>query len=243
MSGPPFDPATARALDAFTVPVLSADFADRLVARALAAPVLPALPPVTAARRGWRRGWRRGGAITAGIAAFGLMSAAAAATGIFGEQVRQHVRSAPVLGIIIASVVPERHLVAKPKPAKPVLAKALPKVAPPPVVETAAPVIPQTRAERITARIERRIEKRRALGLPVRRDLIRQKLRQLPPEERAEVIGKLKAARQERREAIAAMSPDERNALRERLRTLRAERRARREARQFAPPVDAAPHP
>ncbi len=234
----PFEPAIARALDAFAVPPLSAGFADRLMERAMAPASLPALPALAVPRRRWRGGWRRGGIVAAGIAAFGLMSAAAAAAGVFGDQLRQTVRSAPVLGPIIATVAPERarpvpKLAAKPRADPPVLAAA-PRpaaidretVIPPPVISPR-----EVRAQRIADRIERRIAARRALGLPPPRRRIVEKLRALPPDIRAEVVGKLRQARAERRAAITAMSPDERAALRETIRNGREMRRARRAQR------------
>ena len=84
----PFDPVTTRALDAFTVPPLSDSFADRMMARIAASPALPELPPLAPPRRDARGGWRRSGIILASVAAFSLVSAAAAAMGIFGTNIR-----------------------------------------------------------------------------------------------------------------------------------------------------------
>ncbi len=247
-----FDPATRKALDAFTPPPLSAGFADRLMAGIEAAPA--PLPPVVP-RRPIRRGWRRGGIIAAGIAGFSLMSAAAAATGIFGEAARQTVRSAPVLGPIIAQVAPE-----KPKPARAAKAvvKASPKVTPPPVVVAtpvvAEPVVPELTDEqarqaeiaaRMAARMERRAARRAARGLPPhpRSGAIRQRLKELPPEEREAVIARFRerrAARNETREQTgvfpATQTPEGRALRRERFQQRRAARRAWREQQQRETP-------
>ena len=126
----PFDAITTRALDAFTVPPLSDGFAERMMARIEASPALPELPPLASPRRDARGGWRRSGIILASVAAFSLVSAAAAATGIFGTNIRATVRAAPVLGTIIASVAPER-----PKPI--VVHKVKPAHVIAPVVTTA----------------------------------------------------------------------------------------------------------
>ena len=96
------DGATARALDRLSVPPLSADFADRLVAKALAEDNVAALPPVMTPRRERRGVWTRGRRVIIGAAAFSLMSAAAAATGVFGDVAK----NVPVLGPLIASVAP-----------------------------------------------------------------------------------------------------------------------------------------
>jgi hypothetical protein len=187
------------------VPALPADFADRLVTRALATSTLPPLPSQTP-RRNARSGWRRSGVILAGVAGLGLMSAAAAATGVFGDAVRVSVRSAPVIRTIIASVTPERpKVVAKPKPVK--LAKP---VTPPPVEAATPPVMiapsvsPRRElrreiiAQRIAERIERRTERRAELGLPprpIRPLAVAPRLRELPPQERAVIIDRVRELR------------------------------------------------
>ncbi len=81
MSDPRQDTALRDALDRFTVPSLSQGFADRVVAAATH-PANP-LPAVVPARRDRRGGWIRGHRVMIGALAFGLMSAAAAATAIF----------------------------------------------------------------------------------------------------------------------------------------------------------------
>lgn len=271
MSGS-FDPVTKRALDAFTVPPLSDGFADRVMARTEAASALPELPPLASPRRDARGGWRRSGIILASVAAFSLVSAAAAATGIFGANVRASVRAAPVLGPIIASVAPERPkpiVVRKVKPARiiaPVI-KTAPIVAPP-VIAPAEAILPpddvrrEHIAQRIADRLERRADRRAALGLPPKplaRGQIARKLRQLPPEERAAVRQRIREIRAQNRaapggiptlrqierqhdraefrkqmgERIDPISEPERAERRQFRREMRERRRARQELRQL----------
>ncbi len=236
------DPATARALDAFTVPALPADFADRLVARATATPALPALLPLAAPRRAGRSLWRRGGLILSGVAAFGLISAAAAATGVFGDRVRQTIRSAPVVGTIIASVAPETgkaaHMV---KPAKAAATKQAVVAPAPPATEPVLAPMPvrdiqrEIIAERIANRIERRTERREALGLPprpIRPVAVAPRLRALPPEQRAAIVERVREIRASRAEtgtAPVGRLPEDRAARREQIREAWQERNAAQE--------------
>jgi hypothetical protein len=88
MSETPFSPETRRALDSFLPPSQPAGFAERALEKvrqreSAAAPSLPRLS------RRWRSAnpWRRAGWIVGGVASLSLMSAAAAATGVFGEPV------------------------------------------------------------------------------------------------------------------------------------------------------------
>lgn len=193
------DPALAAALDRLSVPPLPGDFADRVAARAAARGTMPSLPDF----RGRGRGrWSRGRSILVGVAAFSLVSAAAAATGVFGPISRE----TPVIGPILASVAPA--VVAKPKPVvkpKPRLVAPAPQLAeavvPPPPGEVAP--LPstdrvETRAALIAERLERRAERRAARGLPPK-----------------------PIARRQIRKALADMTPEERKAVRERVRELR----------------------
>lgn len=212
MSDPRFDPALSEMLDAFTVPPLSSGFADRVVASA-ANPPKPLPSPVPS--RGARRArWIRGHRVVIGVVAFGLMSAGAAATAIFGDAAR----TIPVIGPLIASVVP-----AKPQHKPKLAAVAKPKPdegATPPVVEEAAPApLPLTLPERIAVRhairrefvaeriadgLQRRAERREALGLPPRPPRPAQIipiLRRIPPADRAAVIERVREIRQEQRAA------------------------------------------
>lgn len=257
------DPTTARALDCFTVPPLSDGFADRVMAGVMASPslldsALPELPTLAATRRNPRGGWRRSGIILAGMAAFSLVSAAAAATGIFGDNIRSTVRATPVLGTIIASVAPERPKLAhKVKPARvvaPVIIAppivTIPEIAP---VEVMMPPPADLRneriAQRIATRLERRADRRAALGLPprpLRKGLIARKLRHLPPEERAKIRQRIREIRAERRaqftkqsneipavEALDSAGNPQRAERKQMLREMRERRRARRELRRL----------
>ena len=249
-----FDPATTRALDAFTVPPLSDGFAERMMARIAANPALPDLPPLAPPRRDARGGWRRSGIILASVAAFSLVSAAAAATGIFGSNIRASVRAAPVLGTIIASVAPERPkpIVAhKVKPVRVVapVASAAPIVTPPVIapVEAILPPPADLRSERIAQRIanrlERRADRRAAMGLPPRplpRGMMARKLRQLPPEERAEIRKRVREIRAERRGDLGGI-PSLKQIERQHDRA--AFRKQRRERMQEIPLPDAADNP
>jgi hypothetical protein len=249
----PFDPAMKRALDAFTVPPLPADFADRLAACALTTPLVPALPPAMPARRGMRGGWRRGGTITAGIAAFSLVSAAAAATGVFGENIRLTVRNAPVISTIIARVAPEHpkrviHPGLLEKRAVAPLAvppaDAMATAPPPPIASPILPAAPPRElhrelfAQRIADSIERREARRAANGRPARLiqpDMVAPRLRDMPPKQRAAIILRVQQIQAQREGGIpdpanrpARLAPEEREAMRDRLRTLQQERKALR---------------
>ncbi len=128
-------PAAARtALDRFDVPPLSAQFADRVVAAAMASGA--AVPPLGARvppRRDRRGLWRRAGQAAIGVAAFGMMSAAAVASGLLGAVGIE----VPVLTAMLA---PEPVKKAKPVPVKkPTVQQAARPATPPPVVETVPP--------------------------------------------------------------------------------------------------------
>jgi hypothetical protein len=120
----PIDPALARKLDAFTVPPLPGDFAERLAQKAAAMPPdassAAPLPPLrrSAPVRRWRIATTGLGAV-----ALGMMSISAAAMGYFGEPLREAVQKAPVVGPAIVTaierVAPERfaaRLAPAPKP-------------------------------------------------------------------------------------------------------------------------------
>lgn len=198
------DPALAAALDRFAPPPMRAGFADRVTEAALArAPSTPQ-PPL---RRSGRGRWTRTRMTLVGVATFGLVSAAAAASGVFGPITRE----TPVIGRIIASVAPS--VIAKPKPKPVQLAKAKPRPAegaksvaamPKPALPSAEPPltdVQEARAQRIADRLEQRAERRKERGLPPRpipRWKIKQALKDIPPEERRATI---KRARELRREA------------------------------------------
>lgn len=139
MSTPAFPSHIEAALDRFTVPPLPAGFTDRLLARLDAGDVphetaaLPTPPP--AARRNTASAWRRSGRVVMAVAALGIASATAAASGFFGKPLY-----VPVVSETLAKAklveLPRRD-VAKPKPEL-VTASAEP-VEPPPAMQSIDP--------------------------------------------------------------------------------------------------------
>ena len=125
-------------LDQFTVPPLPSAFADRVVAATAGRQARPAaLPLRRTSSNPVRRPWRRPGHVLAAAVALSLVSAAAAATGAFGNAARTAVADAPVIGPLIVETIPQ---IAK-KPAAPVRqAKARPEL-------ENAPAIAASRAE------------------------------------------------------------------------------------------------
>lgn len=123
MTEPVFPPHIAAALDRLTVPPVPNGFGERLAAR-LAAGDLSAesssiAPPLAPARRRFgSTGWRRSGRIVTVVAAFGIATATAAASGFFGE---------PVYVPVVSDALAKAKLVEMPKPQKP-------KIQPKPVV-------------------------------------------------------------------------------------------------------------
>jgi hypothetical protein len=219
MTDPRNDPAMIAALDRFTVPALPEGFADRIVATVIAERTpTPVLPP----RRGDPRGgWRRPSRILAGALAFSLVSAAAAATGYLGDRVQTVVRDAPVIGPMIAQVVPTRLKSAPKAKPHPVPAQAKATTvpdAPEITVPDVRPVMPlsvrrevrrEIIAERIATGLERRAERRAELGLPARPPRMREVapvLRRIPPADRRAVIERVREIRQER----AGIAPEAR---------------------------------
>lgn len=253
MSDPnPINEVTARALDRYNVPPLSPAFADRLVAKALAGDMLEALPPIAERQRERRGVWARGRRVVIGVAAFSLMSAAAAATGVFGDAAKNVPVIGPLIAIVAPAAKPKAIVAPKPKPAP-----VAPKLAPPPVVveetpiEVAEPttgeVIPprvrrQIRREMIAQRVVDQIERNEALGIkptPEDRAKFAERLAQLPPGQRFALIKRVRDIRRERQTTItpegsAALKPtipllsaEQRRQLREDRLRLREERRLR----------------
>jgi len=214
MSGTPQDPGApitrgsplARKLDDFAVPALSADFEARVLAAAEARPApLPELRrPARSARR-----WRIGQRIAIGIASFGVLASAAAATGLL-EQLNIPVPSAEKVWASItgkpaaAAAVPAS---ARPAPAAASTASAM--RAP---VEIIGPIdTPEelseafrriddvregryaARQQRIDQRIDAEIERRRAAGLRVP-----------TPEEEARLRARIETAEARRKEQVDA---------------------------------------
>ncbi|MBV1687736.1 hypothetical protein KRR38_08625 [Novosphingobium sp. G106] len=112
----PIDPRLADKLDAFVVPALPDDFADRMVARALAQPISEGgapRSPKPGARRPRRRSWAKAVTIGTGLLAAGMISVSAAAMGYLGEPIRQAVHHAihrvPAVDHVLHRILPHRH--------------------------------------------------------------------------------------------------------------------------------------
>lgn len=177
-SGAPIVPGSplARALDDYAVPGLSADFADRVMAAAenRAAP-LPELRRPVSVRR-----WRMGQRIAIGIASFGALATAAAATGLL-EQLAIPVPSARTVWASITGTAKAAHASGTARPAPPAATGPTPvPVAIDGPIDTPGELgeafrrVDQVRAGRreerraiIDQRIRSEIERRRAAGLPV----------------------------------------------------------------------------
>lgn len=167
----------ARALDDFGVPALPADFADRVIAAAEARPA-----PLPELRRRPRsvRGWRTGQRIAIGLASFGALATAAAATGLL-ERLDIPVPSAERVWASITGKAPAPAVAAPVALSSPAATPAA--FAP---VEIVGPIdTPEElgeafrridevrqgrramRRELVDERIAREIERRRAAGLPL----------------------------------------------------------------------------
>lgn len=161
----PIDPALARKLDAFTVPPMPGNFADAVLARAMALPPQSSAPPLPKLRRPPRTRWWRGGAAGMGIIAAGMISVAAAASGWLGEPIREAVVKAPLIGAVIERVVPRT------RPAEVELVKQVQPEKPLPSAEA----VPETDASlAATDPLERRAELRRRMAERLTDDPARQ---------------------------------------------------------------------
>lgn len=207
------DPALARKLDAFSVPPLPADFADTVLARAMALPAASSFEPLPKLRRTARARWLRGGVAGFGFVAAGLMSVAAAASGWFGEPIREAVERAPVIGAVIERVI------AKPKPTEAALVKQAPTTPEP--AQEAASLEPEATGG--ANRLEDRRELRRSVVEKLTDD----------PRERAWLEAHPRAAARKLRGELRR-DPE----LRAKVRQLREEWRAER----GLPPLPAARH-
>lgn len=170
------DSPLGRALGGYRVPAMSADFADRVLAAAEARPA--PLPGLRRRVPGGRR-WRAGRRIAIGIASFGALATAAAATGLL-EQLDIPVPSAGTVWAAVTGSAPE---------AVPPIAAAdkgagrqdLPTpiaiegpIDTPEELQEAFRRIDEvrqgrreTRRQFVDQRIDRELERRRAAGLPV----------------------------------------------------------------------------
>lgn len=133
MSEAPFPKHISDALDRYDVPPLPDGFADRLVARAEAESEVPF--PALRPRRTLGGRWRRSAFIAGSVGLFGMVTAAAAATGFFGEPVYVPVVSEALAKANIApmpKVAAAKPTKATPAPAKePAIAKAVAPAEPP----------------------------------------------------------------------------------------------------------------
>ena len=201
-----FPPHIRAALDRYCVPDLPLGFADRLLARADSdqAPVAPALS-ILRPRKTLGSRWRRSGIVVGSVGLFGMVTAAAAATGFFGEPVYVPVVSEALAQANFAPVAPKRVKIAKPKEAKAVAEKK---------ASSSPTSLPDVKAERIA---EARNQIRAMWRDP--------EFRRLPKQQRrAEAKAALRKAM-----AQGDFNQDE---LIQTLRDLRAERRALRTERK-----------
>jgi hypothetical protein len=127
---PVFPPQIAAALDRLTVPPVPTGFGERLAAR-IAAGDLPAksssiAPPIAPTRRRFgSSSWRRSGRIVTVVAAFGIATATAAASGFFGEPVYVPVVSDALAKAKLVDLPPRA---AKPAPKPVAVSEAVTKV-------------------------------------------------------------------------------------------------------------------
>lgn len=169
----------ARALDAYAVPGLPAGFAERVMAAAEARPAtLPAL-------RRPRRAWRIGQRFAVGIASFGLLASAAAATGMLGgfdipvpsaSKVWAHIAGQPAIPAQ-ASTPAIVAAAQNPVPASEAVPTVVAILGPVDTPEELAEVFRRiedvrqgrfaARRARIDERIDSAIDRRRAAGLPL----------------------------------------------------------------------------
>jgi hypothetical protein len=241
MSDTPFPPEMRRALDSFAPPPLSAGFAERVAEKALGREAVPDLPRL---RRPSPR-WRRAGWIAGGLASLSLVSAAAAATGVFGE---------PVHVPVISQIAQSLEIVPAPAERTAQVADAAAAQAP----AEAGPSSPRERIDallddpefRALPRLQRRAELRQTARelidsgeatprevVTALRETVRERVAQLPPEQReriGEAVAERRDARQEIRREVMAAPPAERREVR---RQLVRERLSEWRERRLEPPA------
>ena len=235
------DPAMAAALDRLTPPPISLGFADRVMALTEAR---SPLPPVTAPRTTRRSRWVRGRNIVLGVAGFGLLSATAAASGLLGKSAQ----SLPVIAQIADRIAPQpkpRHVVRKAEQPKPrvVVPAVAPLVSPIQVPEPQPVTREEVHRELIARRIAERLARRETEngGLPRGRipPAVRERLRQMPPDERRALLARIRQIRSE--QAGAVPPPPERAVIIERAKEIEARRAARRGGAEVLPGTETAP--
>ncbi|OBV11885.1 hypothetical protein [Erythrobacter dokdonensis] len=216
----------AGALDAFAVPNLPPEFADKVLAAAQARDpaTLAPLPPLRRSGGGGARGWRLGRRIAIGVVGFGALASAAAATGML-ERVGLPVPSPEKVWASITGKekVPATAAATSPDPASAPPADPAPAALAP--VRIVGPIdtpeelgeafrrideVRQGRVEARRLRIEERIaaekERRAAAGLP------------LPtPEEEARVRARIEEVRSRREGLLDERIEARREELRQRV--------------------------
>jgi hypothetical protein len=241
MSDTPFPPEMRRALDSFAPPPLPPDFAERVAERARQREAAPELPRL---RRPASR-WRRAGWIAGGVASLSLVSAAAAATGVFGEpvhvpvisQIAQSLEIVPVPAERAASIAAEAQVQEPTEPEPASTRERLDALLDDPEFRALPPR--KRRAElRQTAR--ELIDSGEATPREVvsaLRDSARERVAQLPPEQREQIEAaatERREARQEIRREVMAAPPVERREVR---RQLVRERLSEWRQRRLEPPA------
>jgi hypothetical protein len=230
---PEFSAAEKAALDRYSLAPLPDGFSDRLLAR-LAAGDLPAIsdigggPAPSRRTRGFSGPWARSGRIVGSTALFGMVAAAAAASGILGEPVYIPVVSeALARADIIAPVKPEK---AKPKQL------AAPKL--PETVKAENPIVVPAKG---TGAVKATLKQLRADP----------EFRALPPKQRraiarAEMIELLRSGavtRQEMQQAMDEMREEARPIIRARIEAQAARERAAETGNPLPPSADKNPAP
>ncbi len=143
MADPHFPAHIRAALDQFAVPPLPDGFADRLIARVETVDQ-PALPKLRPERPNGTR-WRRSGFIAGSVGLFGMVTAAAAATGFFGEPIYVPVVSE---ALAKANVTPmPKTAKAKPRLVRPTPVAVAKETETPPEIPTSVTVIVDGKAE------------------------------------------------------------------------------------------------
>lgn len=207
--GAPIAPGSplARVLDGYGTPDLPAGFAERVLASAEARPV-----PLPELRRPLRtRGWRIGQRIAIGVASFGALATAAAATGLL-EQLAIPVPSAKT---VWASLTGSAQASEKPAPVVPAPAPApAPTPTPAPVTIEGPIDTPEELAEKFRradqVRAGRREERRALIDQRIKSEIERRRaagLRVPTPEEEARLRARIEqsvTAREQRADAATA---------------------------------------
>jgi hypothetical protein len=242
MTDAPFSSEERRALDRFEPPALATGFADRALERVRARDEAD-LPPLPKRSGRWRAAspWRRGGALLGALAGVSLVSAAAAATGVFGEPVE-----VPVISPIARSldIVPAPVARAAP-PAQAAAPAAQPGVG---LARERIDALIDDPAFRALPPLERRAELRRTARdlvdsgearprevVDALRETGRERLAELPPAQREQLVDAIVERREARREGVIGTTPAERRQMR---RQIARERRAAARAPDAAPLAD-----